>query len=366
MPGPADEPDRLLGVLAPCAPAGTVEGLTVVVASVELWRRKTIVRVVAEPPFEEDAVALDAAWTRELEAWAAGDRRGEPPRHRVEIALDATAVRLADDVRDAHPAGSSSRGGSGSEWEAAFHFDGGVSPDARTITVAVGSRDGGERVSGAADGLTLALSGDRVDRRLAARVGSPSAHVGRAQRLLAAMGVELAGAEVTQLVARLLAEADANRAEHDDDLRIERAMRDVADGRVGLIHSEPLVGRHELDPPARSVDEAAHRAVVAFAREVLARHRAAPLPLVAPQVPPSRPARDAFLVARIDRAIADATSPWVEDRIAAAALLRPLVGGRGRPLPRDRGPRAAEALARLRADPDPRVVEAATPPERPS
>ena len=115
-----------------------------------------------------------------------------------------------------------------------------------------------------------------------------------------------------------------------------------------------LCGVSSSDLPA-PVLEAAEQALVLFGRDVLARHRADPVPLEVP--PPLTPAqRTERLELLLDEALRGASSPFDDERTDAAIRLRSL--GETPPLAH-RAAEARAALAALCEDADPDVAAAA-------
>lgn len=174
-------------------------------------------------------------------------------------------------------------------------------------------------------------------------------HIGRAQRLLAREGAPIAGREATAFVVRLL---DAVEHGTPDEDAIEGALFDVADGPIGLAHSEPAIQAVEIDGQARTLADAADAAVRVFARALLTSQRADP---VVPPPPPTaeeraqlRAAFDARLPLRLAKAQDELRSTEWHERANAATLL-----GRYRHRP------AKDALRALLLDPYPQVRDEA-------
>lgn len=185
---------------------------------------------------------------------------------------------------------------------------------------------------------------------------SPRGHswqVARAQRLLAALGVELAGQDITTFVVRLLQAEDAGVAQ---DVSVRAAVDEIADGPVGLVASEPLLATIRLETPAGTVQDAADAAVRVFARRVLDHQRASPV------VPPNRQDVEEMRerwratraeherdhLAQVPAQIARLRSPRWSERADAASFLGRFA--------------VQEARARIAAlldDPYPEVAEAA-------
>ena len=175
-------------------------------------------------------------------------------------------------------------------------------------------------------------------------------HISRAQRLLARHDAPIAGREITAFVVRLL---DAVEHGTPDADAIEGALHDVADGPVGLAHSEPAIQHVELDEPVSTLAAAADAAARAFARMLLASQRADPVVPPPPPTAAERAALRAAFEARLPQRLADArealSSPEWHERANAATVLGQY-----------RHRAAADDLRRLRLDPYPQVREAAS------
>jgi hypothetical protein len=279
MVEPVTPRDRLVGALAPCVVVGEVDGIRLVAVSIELWRRHTLVHLVAEPD-EEDAATLDAAHAQAKADWkAAGYEPSEAfPEHAVDAATHGLDLRLWDSTHGDHRRTWASSGGSDANGRATYAFDGGVPPAATSIALRLGAASGP---------VTVDLPRHVMHRRLRAHQPSPQAAHYRAQQTLTKMDIHIAGHTATGFVLRLLAELDEAAPGTPDDVLIARAAADIGDGALGLVHDEPHVAFIPLDAPAETVLEAAERALVRFGRDVLARHRADPVPLEVP--PPLTP-----------------------------------------------------------------------------
>ena len=92
--------ERLRGVLAPATGLATVDGMTLVLLSVELWTTSVFLHlaVLRTPDTDEQ----DAAHQRAMDAWAAGRRDGAPPAQPGER-LTRLALTLADDAGTRRP-----------------------------------------------------------------------------------------------------------------------------------------------------------------------------------------------------------------------------------------------------------------------
>lgn len=315
MVEPVTPRDRLVGALAPCVVVGEVDGIRIVVASIELWRRRTLVHLVAEPD-EEDAAELDAGHAKAMAAWEAAGflPRDGMPEHPVDAAARGLDLRLRDATHGDHRRTWSATGGSDADGRAVYAFDAGVPPTATSIALSIGETSGN---------VTVDLPRHVMHRRLHAHEPSPQAAHHRAQRTLTTMGIPIPGATVTGFVRRLLAELDEAAPGTPDDELISRAAADVGDGAVGLAHAEPHVAVVPLDTPSGTVFEAAERALVLFGRDVLTRHRANPVPLEAPPLPTAAQ-RAEQLELHLDEVLRLAASPFDDERRDGTLRLRAL------------------------------------------
>jgi len=180
--------------------------------------------------------------------------------------------------------------------------------------------------------------------------------VARAQRLLRELSIEMAGQAVTMFVVRLLQGEDAGVAR---DSNIQSAADQIADGPLGLVASEPLLARIDLETPAATVHDAADAAVDLFARSVLDHQRATP---VVPRDPPTRQEIEEMRersrakraeherdhLAQVPIAIQRLRSPRWSERQDAASFLGRFAVQEARP-----------AIAALLDDPYPEVADAA-------
>lgn len=353
MVEPVPPRDRLVGALAPSVVVGEVDGIRIVVASIELWRRRTLVHLVAEPD-EDDAAELDAAHAQAMAAWeAAGfEPRDEMPEHPVDAATRSLDLHLWDATHGRHRRTWSSSGGSEADGRATYAFDHGVPPTATSIALSVGETSGT---------VTVDLPRHVMRRRLHAHEPSPQAAHLRAQRTLTTMGIHIAGHTAVGFVLRLLAELDEAAPGTPDDELIAWAAVDVGDGALGLVHDEPHLASIPLDAPATTVLEAAERALVLFGRDVLARHRADPVPLEMPP-PPTAAEQAERLELHLDEVLRLASSPFADERRDGALRLRAL--REAKPLAH-RWPEMDAALTDLRGDADPDVTAAARDGRRP-
>jgi hypothetical protein len=133
--------DRVRGVLAPAAELGVVDGMTLVLLSVELWSSGVFVHLAILRSAATDE--LDAAHERAFEAWAAGPRDEAPP-DMPGVRLGHLALTVADDTGTSYRPTHRAAGGSGTEWRSQWKFEPGPPPEATRLTITVGA-DGREQ-----------------------------------------------------------------------------------------------------------------------------------------------------------------------------------------------------------------------------
>ncbi len=144
----AQPPTNLLRhVFAPLAPLVDFNGVTLVLASVELWTRSIRLRVaglnntVSDRLDEEHRQALQG-WARKVRA--AHDRgtiRDDPPQHPGARLLDIR-VTVADDRGSDYRCTVRSAGGTGSEWHLEAAFEPVIPADAGELTVKASDPNG--------------------------------------------------------------------------------------------------------------------------------------------------------------------------------------------------------------------------------
>jgi hypothetical protein len=137
--------DALEAVLAPACALADVDGLTVLLVSVELWTSCVVLRLAGlrsafTDELEAEYRAAMGHWvTLADEAQASGER--VPAPHAPGERLARLDLRLADDAGTRYEAAHRQAGGSGSEWRAEWHFGPGVPARATRLAVAVGASD---------------------------------------------------------------------------------------------------------------------------------------------------------------------------------------------------------------------------------
>lgn len=139
--------DALEAVLAPARGLADVDGITVVLVSVELWTNGVFLRFAGLPTGLTDE--LEADFHDKLEDWAVRakqarksgapqpDYSGEPAGRLLRLPLSIT-----DDVGTSYQACGRSAGGTGMAWRSEWRFEPGVPREARRLTVAIDGADG--------------------------------------------------------------------------------------------------------------------------------------------------------------------------------------------------------------------------------
>ncbi len=144
----AQPPTNLLRhVFAPLAPLVDFEGVTLVLASVELWTRSVRLRIAGlNNPISD---RLDEEHRQALEGWAkkvsdAHERstvRDDPPRQAGARMLEMGLV-LSDDAGTDYRWTGGSWGGTGSEWHLEQGFEPGIPAGAGELTLRVNDSNG--------------------------------------------------------------------------------------------------------------------------------------------------------------------------------------------------------------------------------
>jgi hypothetical protein len=129
--------DELVGVLAPGKLLGEVEGIEVLLVSVELWRTHVFVRLAGLQNDLMDRLLREHKAL--MERWGRDPNPTEPPEQPGAI-LGRIDLTLADDAGTQFFPSSTSAGGSDTEWRADWRFEPGVPPTATRLTVAIGSQ----------------------------------------------------------------------------------------------------------------------------------------------------------------------------------------------------------------------------------
>lgn len=143
--------DVLEAVLAPARELADVDGITVMLVSVELWRKGVFLRFAGLPTRLTDE--LEADFQDKLQEWAvraqearkAGaplpDWTGEPAGRLLGLPLS-----VSDDMGTQYQACGRSAGGVDMAWRSEWRFEPGVPREATRLTVAIESSDGQRHV----------------------------------------------------------------------------------------------------------------------------------------------------------------------------------------------------------------------------
>jgi len=135
-------------VLAPpVTPLADIAGITLVLASVELWTRSVWVRAAGMNNSTSDR--LDQEHHRALQRWgqeikaarARGASGDDPPRQPGERLMDV-ALALTDDLDTEYRSVSTQAGGTGTEWHLYRSFEPAVPDQASQLTLKVSDADG--------------------------------------------------------------------------------------------------------------------------------------------------------------------------------------------------------------------------------
>src|SRR3954447_21557981 len=131
--------DALEAVLAPAQPLADVDGITVVLVSVELWTSGMFVRLAGLRSALTDE--LDAEFDGAMIHWGvlaedarAGSANPPAPRQPGER-LMRLPLTVSDDLGTAYTSRNRSAGGSGTEWRSEWRFEPGVPREATRLTV---------------------------------------------------------------------------------------------------------------------------------------------------------------------------------------------------------------------------------------
>jgi hypothetical protein len=127
--------DELIKVLAPARLLATVEGVEVLLVSVELWRTHVFVHLAGLGNDLMDRLLREHQAL--MERWGRDPNPSEPPEQPGAM-LGRIDLRISDDVGTAYHPSSSSAGGTGTEWRADWTFEPGVPPEATRLTIAIG------------------------------------------------------------------------------------------------------------------------------------------------------------------------------------------------------------------------------------
>jgi hypothetical protein len=127
--------NELIAVHAPAARIAEVDGLELMLLSVEMWTASVIIHLAAtETPLTDRLTAEQKA---ELERWARDPHRTDLPEMPGAL-LGRLELTVADDVGTRYQPSSSHAGGNGTEWRALWRFEPGVPEAATRLTVAIG------------------------------------------------------------------------------------------------------------------------------------------------------------------------------------------------------------------------------------
>jgi hypothetical protein len=128
--------ERLRGVLAPAAELAFVDGMTLVLLSVELWSGGVFLHLAVLRNAATDE--LDAAHERAFDGWTAG-RRDQAPPPMPGTRLGDLALTVADDTGTSYQPSHRAAGGSGTEWRSEWKFEPGAPPEATRLTITLES-----------------------------------------------------------------------------------------------------------------------------------------------------------------------------------------------------------------------------------
>jgi hypothetical protein len=131
--------DQLASVLAPMLALADVDGLTLVLASVELWTSSVFLRTAILRNATTDE--LDAEHEAAFEQWSETARETPPPPQPA-TRLMRLELTLSDDVGTGYRNQGRSAAGAGTEWRAEWKFQPGAPPGATRLTLTLRGRDG--------------------------------------------------------------------------------------------------------------------------------------------------------------------------------------------------------------------------------
>jgi hypothetical protein len=119
--------DRLLAVLPSGSLLARLDGLSVALVSVELWRSSVVVRTAALPTALSERLEMEhreAMRSWENRAGSAHDKGAvpPPPEHPAVQRLLALSLKLSDDLATPYRVSRRSAGGTGTEWRAEWRF----------------------------------------------------------------------------------------------------------------------------------------------------------------------------------------------------------------------------------------------------
>lgn len=111
-------------VAAPVRPLATLDGITMLLVTVEAWPDSVVIRVAGLP--NERMAAIEAEYQQAIEAWAAArsEKTGpsRPPREPGAAALGRLGLTIRDDLGTPYRVAAGSAGGTGTEWRGEWVF----------------------------------------------------------------------------------------------------------------------------------------------------------------------------------------------------------------------------------------------------
>jgi hypothetical protein len=127
--------DELRTVLAPATLLAEVEGVEILLLSVELWRSDIRVQLAG---LADQLMERRLRQHRELiESWGRDPNPTEPPE-RPEEMLGRLELTIADDLGTTYLPSSGGYGATDHQWRAEWTFEPGVPAEATRLTIAVG------------------------------------------------------------------------------------------------------------------------------------------------------------------------------------------------------------------------------------
>ena len=128
--------NELIAVHAPAARLAEVEGVEVLLLSVELWRNGIFVHLAGRESELTDRLLRQHKAL--MDRWGRDPNPTEVPEQPGEI-LGRMPLTIADDIGTGYFPHSRSTGGTGTEWRADWQFEPGVPAGASRLTVAIGT-----------------------------------------------------------------------------------------------------------------------------------------------------------------------------------------------------------------------------------
>ena len=143
--------DELETVLAPARSLADVDGITVLLVSLEMWTSWVSVRLAGLPSELTDE--LEAGFQNKLEEWAAQTKQAREAGSKEPRLADQPGNRLMqmplsleDDLGTLYQAHHRSAGGTGTEWRSEWRFEPGVPREATRLNVTLQGSDGRRHV----------------------------------------------------------------------------------------------------------------------------------------------------------------------------------------------------------------------------